>query len=253
MKPAANRARSLGFDPEWRAWLMAFEPFIRLHTMSRFVVEFGKDGLPPAEEGRLDAPAFHRNCEPIWQAISPLLPNAGTALEIGSGTGQHVTTYAARTPRLTWYPSDILQSHLASIEAWRRYAGLPNVQPPQAIDLTDPNWTWSPGGPLAAMLCINVLHISPWTVAQNLIAGAARLLQPNGNLFIYGPFMREGVHTAGSNASFDASLRAQNPDWGLRDIRDLAALASTHKLYLADVIPMPANNFVLVFARADRT
>ncbi len=221
--------------------------------MSRFVVEFGKDGLPPAHEGRLDAPAFHRNCEPIWQAISPLLPSEGAILEIGSGTGQHVTTYAARTPHLTWYPSDVLESHLASIEAWRRQTRLSNLQPPQRIDLTHPDWACVPGGPLAAMLCINVLHISSWAVSQNLIAGAARVLAPNGNLFVYGPFMRDGVHTAPGNASFDASLRAQNPEWGVRDIRDLAALASTHKLHLADVIAMPANNFVLVFARADRT
>jgi uncharacterized protein DUF938 len=226
---------------------------VRMETMSRFVVEFGKDGLPPADEGRLDAPAFHRNCEPIWQAISPLLPHEGAVLEIGSGTGQHVTTFATRAPRLTWYPTDILDSHLTSIEAWRRHADVPNVQPPHRIDLTYPDWNWLPGGPLAAMLCINVLHISPWAVTENLIAGAARFLAPNGKLFVYGPFMRDGAHTAPSNASFDASLRTRNPAWGMRDTRDLAALASTHKLQLADIIPMAANNFVLVFARADRT
>jgi len=224
-----------------------------MDMMSRFVVEFGKDGLPPANEGRLDAPAFHRNCEPMWQAVSPLLPDEGAVLEIGSGTGQHVTTYAARTPRLTWYPSDILDSHLASIEAWRRHTGLMNVQPPQRVDLLDAAWTWHPGGALAAMMCVNVLHISPWDVSQNLIGGAARFLQPNGRLFVYGPFMRDGVHTSDSNASFDASLRAQNPAWGVRDTRDLAALASAQKLALAEIVTMPANNFVLVFARANRT
>jgi SAM-dependent methyltransferase len=224
-----------------------------METMSRFVVEFGKDGLPPADKGRLDAPAFHRNCEPIWQAISPLLPGEGAVLEIGSGTGQHVTTYAAHTPQLTWYPTDILDSHLASIEAWRRHMGVPNVQPPQCVDLLDADWTWTPGGPLAAILCINVLHISPWAVSQNLIGGAARLLEPTGRLFVYGPFMRDDTHTGPSNASFDASLRAQNPAWGVRDTLDLAALAFAHKLVLADIISMPANNFVLVFARADHS
>jgi len=221
--------------------------------MSRFVVEFGKDGLPPAQEGRLDAPAFHRNCEPIWQAISPRLPRDGAILEIASGTGQHVTTYAARAPRLTWNPSDILDSHLTSIEAWRRFTGLSNVRPAQRIDLSDPEWDWSPGGALAAMLCVNLLHISPWTVSRNLIAGAARFLQPDGRLFVYGPFMRDGAHTAPSNATFDASLRAQNPAWGVRDTGHLAALASERGLVLAETIPMPSNNFVLVFARADRT
>lgn len=221
--------------------------------MSRFVVEFGKDGLPPPDEGRLDAPAFHRNCEPIWQAISSRLPRDGAVLEIGSGTGQHVTTYAARTPRLIWHPSDILDSHLVSIEAWRRHSGLSNVRQAQRIDLSDEDWAWTPGGQLAAMLSVNVLHISPWAVSENLIAGAARFLEPEGKLFVYGPFMRDGGHTAPSNAAFDASLRAQNPAWGVRDTRDLATLASAHKLDLADIMAMPANNFVLVFARADRT
>ena len=218
--------------------------------MSRFVVEFGKDGTPPAEEGRLDAPAFHRNHEAIWQALSPFLAaKTGAVLEIGSGTGQHAVTYAARTPELVWHPSDILDTHLASIAAWRLHAKLPNVAPPQRIDLADPAWTWTPGGPVAAILCINVLHISPWMVSQNLIAGAARHLARDGRLFVYGPFMRDGAHTAPSNAEFDASLRARNAAWGVRDTRDLAALADANGLTLADIVPMPANNFVLVFAR----
>ena len=218
--------------------------------MSRFVVEFGKDGTPPAEEGRLDAPAFHRNHEPIWQVLSPFLAaKAGAVLELGSGTGQHSVTYAARTPRLTWHPSDLQDTHLASIAAWRAHTRLANVAPAQRIDLVDPDWTWTPGGPLDAILCINVLHISPWAVSQNLIAGAARLLGGDGRLFVYGPFMRDGAHTAPSNAEFDASLRARNAAWGVRDTRDLAALAEANALALADIVPMPANNFVLVFTR----
>jgi hypothetical protein len=220
--------------------------------MSRFVVEFGKDGTPPAESGRLDAPAFHRNHEPLWQALAPFLAaKTGEVLELGSGTGQHTVTFAARAPALTWYPSDYQDSHLASIEAWRAHAGLANVAAAQRIDLTDPAWRWTPGGPLAAMLCINVLHISPWAVSANLIAGAGRYLAPDGRLFVYGPFKRDGAHTAPSNAEFDASLRARNASWGVRDIADLAALAQASNLVLADIVPMPANNFVLVFARRD--
>ena len=220
----------------------------------RFVVEFGKDGTPLAEAGRLDAPAFHRNHEPIWQVLAPHLETArGAVLELGSGTGQHAVTFAARTPALTWYPSDLQETHLASIDAWRAHAGLANVAPPQRIDLTDAGWTWTPGGSLAAMLCINVLHISPWAVSENLIAGAGRLLAPDGRLFVYGPFKRDGAHTAPTNAEFDASLRARNPAWGVRDTRDLAALAAASGLILTDIVPMPANNFVLVFAREDRT
>jgi hypothetical protein len=220
--------------------------------MPRFVVEFGKDGTPAADEGRLDAPAFHRNHEPIWATLAPFLAaKTGAVLELGSGTGQHVVTYAARTPALTWYPSDYQDSHLASIAAWRVHAGLPNVAAPQRIDLTDPAWRWTPGGALDAMLCINVLHISPWSVSQNLIAGAARHLGRDGRLFVYGPFKRDGAHTAPSNAEFDASLRARNPEWGVRDTRDLAALADAQGLRLAGIVPMPANNFILVFARRE--
>jgi hypothetical protein len=219
--------------------------------MPQFVVEFGRDGTPPAIEGRLDAPAFHRNHEPLWQVLGPHLAQAeGWVLELGSGTGQHVVTYAARTPRLTWYPSDVNDAHLSSIAAWRTHSALPNVAAPQRIDLTDPNWNWEPGGALAAILCVNVLHISPWAVSQNLIAGATRFLASDGHLFVYGPFMREGQHTAPSNATFDASLRAQDPAWGVRDTNDLTALAAEHCLALTTITPMPANNFVLTFARA---
>jgi hypothetical protein len=218
--------------------------------MPRFVVEFGKDGTPPSRDGRLDAPAFHRNHEPIWQAIAPFLPaKTGAVLELGSGTGQHVVTYAARTPGLAWHPTDLQDSHLASIDAWRRHEGLANVAPAQRIDLAEPDWSWHPGGALAAMLCINVLHISPWIVSRNLVAGAARHLAHDGRLFVYGPFMRDGAYTAPSNAEFDASLRARNPQWGVRDTRDLARLAETNGMTLADTLPMPANNFVLIFTR----
>ncbi len=225
--------------------------------MVKFVVDFAKTGTPPASDGRLDAPAFHRNHEAIWSAIAEFLcAQSGDVLEIGSGTGQHAVTFARRTPQLTWWPSDIFPSHLGSIEAWRHFERLTNVRPPQRIDLTDPTWTWQAGEksgqPLAAMLCINVLHISPWRVSQNLFSGAGRLLRPDGRLFVYGPFIRNGEHTAPSNAAFDATLRAENPEWGVRDIRDLSALADKAGLSLAEIAPMPANNLVLAFARGVR-
>jgi hypothetical protein len=225
--------------------------------MAQFVVEFGKTGVPPAPDGRLDAPAFQRNHEAIWSAMSGFLSErTGDVLEIGSGTGQHAVTFARRTPRLTWWPSDIYESHLTSIAAWRRHEGLENLRAPQRVDLTDPNWSWSAngqvGGELTAMLCCNVLHISPWAVAQNLLSGAARYLHADGRLFVYGPFKRDGAHTAPSNAAFDASLRAENPEWGVRDLGDLSALAEDNSLTLGEIVPMPANNLVLVFARPDR-
>ncbi len=223
--------------------------------MPKFVVEFGKDTAPPAADGRLELPAFQRNHDAIWSALSPILVRAsGDVLELGSGTGQHAAEFAGRSPQLTWWPSDIADAHLTSIAAWRKQAGLANLRPPQRIDLMTPDWVWQgengSGGPLAAIMCNNVLHISPWAVSQNLIAGAGRLLRPGGHLFIYGPFKHGGVHTAPSNADFDASLRTRNPAWGVRDVDDLAALAKEAGLSLVEAAPMPANNFVLAFTRA---
>lgn len=223
--------------------------------MSKFIVDYSHS-VRPTPDGRLDGPAFHRNQAPIWSAMAGWLAGQrGDVLEIGSGTGQHATEYARRTPNLTWWPSDIYASHLASIAAWRRHARLANLRAPQHIDLADPAWTWtgdsSPAG-LTAIVCINVLHIAPWRVSQNLMAGAGRLLRGDGRLFVYGPFKRGGAHTAPSNAAFDASLRAENPEWGVRDIGDLNAAAQAAGLAPADTVAMPANNLVLVFARAVR-
>jgi SAM-dependent methyltransferase len=231
-------------------------------AMPQFVVDFGSLGQAP-EQGRLDAPAFHRNHAAIWGAISGFLATArGDVLEVGSGTGQHAAEFARRAPQLTWWPSDILPSHLASIEGWRLKAGLANIRAPQRIDLADAAWTlsetwsgtWSggAGNTLTAILCVNTLHISPWRASQNLMAGAGRLLQPGGRLFIYGPFKRNGAHTAPSNAAFDVTLRAENPEWGVRDVGDLSALAQAAGLTLVNIAPMPANNLVLTFARAER-
>ena len=224
--------------------------------MAKFVVEFGK-AVPPAPDGRRDGPAFHRNHDAIWSTIVRFLgEQSGAVLEIGSGTGQHAVEFARRSPNLVWWPSDIYPSHLDSIAAWRRHAGLANLRAPQRIDLSDSDWTWhsdgQAGSELTAIVCINVLHISPWRVSQNLMSGAGRLLRGGGRLFIYGPFMRDGRHTAPSNAAFDASLRAENPEWGVRDVGDLKALAEYAGLTLGEIVPMPANNLVLVFARAVR-
>jgi SAM-dependent methyltransferase len=218
--------------------------------MTELVFEFGKDGLPPAgEDGRLDAPAFHRNVEPIWSAIGgTLAAKSGAVLEIGSGTGQHIVTYAARLPHLTFWPSDIMESHRDSIEAWRRAVNLPNVRAPQSIDLMQPDWTWERGA-LAAILCFNVIHIAPWAVAENLMRGSGRHLEPGGHLLMYGPYKRDGAHTAPGNEAFDASLRGRNPAWGVRDLEAVSALAVANGLILVKTIEMPANNLVLAFER----
>lgn len=217
--------------------------------MTEPVFEFGKNGLPPAgEDGRLDAPAFHRNVEPIWSVLSGILAGkTGAVLEIGSGTGQHIVTYAARCPRLTFWPSDISPAHRASIEAWSRAADLPNLRSPQSIDLMQPDWPWD--GTLAAILCFNVIHIAPWDVARNLMHGAGRHLEPGGHLLMYGPYKRGGAHTAPSNEAFDASLRGRDPAWGVRDLEAVETLGAASGLTLVKTTPMPANNLVLAFER----
>jgi SAM-dependent methyltransferase len=223
--------------------------------MAEYVVEFGKDGRPVEPDGRLDAPAFHRNHQAIWTALQPFLAGkSGDVLEAGSGTGQHVADFARRSPRITWWPSDLNEQHLKSIAAWRAHAGLANIRPPLRIDLSDPVWCsqmHGGGGPgqLLAVFCANVIHIAPWRVAEGLFAGAARYLRADGRLFLYGPFRRDGKHTAPSNAAFDASLRDRDPEWGVRDIADLEKLAAGAGLVLIEIAEMPANNLVLVFAR----
>jgi SAM-dependent methyltransferase len=219
--------------------------------VSRFVSDFSKIPQREDAEGRLDAPSFHRNHDPIWSVVGSWLSQQdGDALEIGSGTGQHIVQFARKAARLTWWPSDIIDVHLRSIAAWSNEAALPNLRRPQILDLTDV--AWQPAGverALTAIVCINVLHIAPWAVSQNLLGGAARLLRPGGRLFIYGPFMRDGTHTAPSNGEFDLSLRAKNPDWGVRDITELSALAEKSGLSPFEITPMPSNNFVLSAAR----
>jgi SAM-dependent methyltransferase len=225
--------------------------------MAEYVVEFGKDGRPVEPDGRLDAAAFHRNHAPIWAVLQPFLAGkSGDVVEAGSGTGQHVVHFAKHTPGIIWWPSDLNERHLKSIEAWRAHAGLPNIRPPLRIDLTDPAWCpamHDDSGPaeLLAVFCANVIHIAPWRVAEGLFAGAGRYLRADGRLFLYGPFKREGKHTAMSNAVFDTSLREQDAEWGVRDIADLEKLAAGVGLALIETVPMPANNMILVFGRSD--
>jgi hypothetical protein len=220
-----------------------------------YVVEFGKDGRPVPPDGRLDAPAFHRNHQAIWSVLQSFLAGkSGDVVEAGSGTGQHVVTFAAHVPEITWWPSDLNAQHLKSIEAWRMHAALPNIRPPLRIDLSDSRWCpemQDGRGPaeLLAVFCANVIHIAPWHVAEGLFAGAGRYLRKDGRLFLYGPFMRGGEHTAESNAAFDKSLRDKNPEWGVRDVGDLEKLAKKSGLALIEVVAMPANNFILVFDR----
>jgi len=226
--------------------------------VAEFVIEFGKDGRPVEPDGRLDAAAFHRNHGPIGAVLQPFLAGkSGDVLEAGSGTGQHVVQFARQHPDITWWPSDTNERHLSSIAAWRAHADLPNIRPPMPIDLSDPAWCpamhdGSGPGELLAVFCANVVHIAPWRVAEGLFAGAARYLRPDGRLFLYGPFKRDGKHTALSNAVFDTSLRERDAEWGVRDIADVGSLAEGVGLALAESVDMPANNLILVFARSPK-
>jgi len=223
--------------------------------VAEYVEEFGKDGRPIEPDGRLDAAAFHRNHAPIWAVLQQFLAGkSGDVLEAGSGTGQHVVHFARHSPEIIWWPSDFNDAHLRSIAAWRADAGLANIRSGLRIDLTDPAWCaamhdGSGPGKLLAVFCANVIHIAPWRVAEGLFAGAARYLRRDGRLFLYGPFKRDGKHTALSNAVFDTSLRDRDAEWGVRDIADVENLGLREGLALVETVLMPANNLILVFAR----
>ena len=226
--------------------------------MAEFVVEFGKDGRPVEADGRLDAAAFHRNHQAIWAVLQPFLAGkSGDVVEAGSGTGQHVVHFARHSPDIVWWPSDLNEQHLRSIEAWRAHSGLSNVRAPLSIDLSDPAWCpqmhdGSGPGKLLAVFCAHVIHIAPWRVAEGLFEGAGRYLRADGRLFLYGPFKRGGKHTAVSNAVFDTSLRERDAEWGVRDVDAVEQLAAGAGLVLAETVEMPANNLVLAFARREQ-
>jgi SAM-dependent methyltransferase len=226
--------------------------------MSGHAAGFEPRGWSSEGDERLDAPAFHRNHKPVWTVLSRFLPAGPTdLLEVASGTGQHAVTFARRAPSVVWWPSDYDEAHLRSIAAWCADAQLANLRAPLRLDLAAADWWRAAAGAerprtYGLIFCANVLHISPWQVSRGLFAGAARLLAPDGRLLVYGPFMRDHAHTAPSNAAFDRSLRDRDPAWGVRDIGDLAALAQAADLTLVDIADMPANNFILVFARAER-
>lgn len=200
-------------------------------------------------DARETAPSPERNKQPILSVLARVLPPRGLVLEIGSGTGQHVAHFAEALPNLTFQPSEMDVERHASIAAWASAGNLSNVRPPLAIDVTKLPWPI----PMAdAVLCINVIHISPWEATLALMAGAGAILPAAGVLVTYGPYMRGGVHTAPSNEAFDASLRARNPHWGVRDMDRLVEVAAREGLVLDEALPMPANNFTLVWRKSGR-
>lgn len=204
-----------------------------------------------AGDGRLSSPAAERNTAPIVAALGPLLAGvSGAVLEIGSGTGQHGAAIAAAFPDILWQPSEADARNMASIAGWA--AGVENIRPPIRLDAMA-DWAGSAElaelGPLAGVFSANVIHIAPWGVAEGIVAGAGRCLAPGGRLIFYGPFRETGAHVSEGNIRFDASLRAQDARFGIRDLEAVAALATEAGLGPAAVTEMPANNRLVAFAR----
>jgi hypothetical protein len=194
---------------------------------------------------RRHAPATLRNREPLLAVLHRVLPATGLVVEVASGTGEHAAYFAAALPGVTWQPTDADPGARASIAAW--CADVANARAPLPLDARAPD-AW----PLAradAMLCVNMIHIAPWAACEGLLAGAGRVLPARAPLVLYGPYRVGGVHTAPSNAAFDAGLRAQDPSWGVRDLETVLAAAATHGLRHDETVAMPANNLTVVLRR----
>lgn len=198
------------------------------------------------EDARRYAPSVARNKDAIAAVLARYLPSSGLVLEIASGSGEHAVHFASSFPALVFQPTDPSEEALASIAAWRQETALPNMRAPLALDVTAAPW---PINHADAVTCINMIHIAPWEATLGLMAGAARIIPPGGLLFLYGPYKRQGAHTAPSNAEFDASLRERDARWGVRDLEAVANAAGAAGFAAPLVEAMPANNLSLIFRR----
>ena len=208
----------------------------------------------PVAAPALFSPAAERNKQDILAQLQRTLPARGAALEIASGTGQHVAWFAAALPGWIWQPSDVGSEAFSSITANTRAAGLTNVEPPLPVDVLTPAWRQAGSPPLGDTLfdgiyCANMLHISPWATCATLMQGAALRLASGGQLITYGPYLEDNVPTSAGNLAFDASLRGSNPAWGVRRRGDVEDAAQAAGLRLWARIEMPANNLMLLFKR----
>ncbi|WP_110655588.1 DUF938 domain-containing protein [Salinicola halimionae] len=204
------------------------------------------DSLEHGDDRRLSSPAAQRNREPILAVLRSVLPQTGRVLEIASGSGEHAVYFARHLAPLCWQPTDPSETALASIAAWRDREALDNLAAPVRLDVTG-KWPVLPD--LAAVICINMLHISPWAASEALFAAAGRQLPVGSILIVYGPFRRDGEHTAPSNAAFDEDLRSRDPRWGIRDLEMVQALAVDNGFTCETVHELPANNLCVVWRR----
>ena len=201
--------------------------------------------MPPDPDIR-HAPATLRNRDPIVDVLRPLLPSSGLVLEVASGSGEHAVHFARHFPRLTWQPSDPSADARRSIAAWTAAERLDNVRPPLDLDAAGDAW---PIDRADALLCINMIHISPWAATFGLMRGAGNILNPSAPLYLYGPYRRGDRPLEPSNAAFDQDLRRRDPLWGLREVDEVAACAADHGLRFDRLVEMPANNLSLIFRR----
>jgi SAM-dependent methyltransferase len=210
--------------------------------------------LPAAWKMNTDRRMFSastaRNREPILAVLRRVLPENAKVLEIASGAGEHAVFIVNAMRALDWQPSDPERQARDSIASWVAHEALTNVRAPLAIDVHDETWGVEDRAPFGAIVSINMIHIAPWSAALGLLKGAGRLLRAGGILFLYGPFLQEGRHTAPSNAAFDASLRARNAEWGVRDLSEICIAAERHSLRLHEIVEMPANNLSVIFAKS---
>jgi SAM-dependent methyltransferase len=203
--------------------------------------------MSETSDRRLHFPHVARNREPILDVLRRVLPHHGLVLEIASGGGEHAAYFAENLPGLRWQPTDANAEMFESIAAHRAAAGVANLLAPLQLDVTSQRW---PVERADAMVCCNMIHIAPWAATEGLMTGAGRTLAPGGLIYLYGPYKMDGHHTAPSNQDFDTRLRAQNPLWGVRDLTDVSSLAKRHGIALEETVPMPANNFSVIFRRA---
>ena len=206
-------------------------------------------------DARRFAPATARNREPIGEVLARVAPPRARVLEIASGTGEHAVFLAERLSVASWQPTDPDAPSRASIDAWRAAASeavRDRLRPAEALDVHASPWP-----PFAhdvdLVVCINMVHISPWTATAALMRGAAETLARGGVLYLYGPYRRGGAHTSESNAAFDASLRARDASWGVRDLEAVVSEAERRGFALhpdEGVVAMPANNLSVVLVRA---
>jgi SAM-dependent methyltransferase len=205
------------------------------------------EDLNTSSDGRLASPSAERNSGPIAGVLSRVLPRSGLVLEVGSGTGQHAVHFARVMPHLKWQPTEQDENCLRSISAWAAVELQANMRQPLYLDITDAQW---PIEVADAVICINMIHIAPWSTTQALLRGASRILPPGKFLCLYGPFRVAGKHTSPSNRAFDGQLRAMNSEWGVRNLDAVAKEARAYNIELAQIFEMPANNLIAIFRKS---